>query len=82
MAFWMQVQFRTALPQGEVGNVLSLRTYQLKFLINNAKELHDTRHETWAARVQETLHQWENMPEKWPIHVVNLEIIEREEEND
>jgi hypothetical protein len=79
MALWMKVDFRTALPVDGNEDALQLQKYQLKFKLTT-KDLHDTRHETWKARVQEVLHQWEGRPENWPVMVLGTEIIEQEDE--
>ena len=78
MALWMKVDFRTALPVDGNEDVLQLQKYQLKFKMTH-KDLHDTSHETWKARVQEALHQWEGRPENWPVMVLGTEIIEQED---
>lgn len=80
MALWMKVDFRTALPIDGNKDVLQLQKYQLKFKLTS-QDLHDTRHETWKARVQEVLHQWEGRPENWPVMVLRTEIIEQEDEH-
>lgn len=79
MAFWMNTQFRTALPQAG-SNVMPLQTYSLEFKISNAKDLHDTTFPTWAKRIQAALNELEGVPENWPVQMVGLEIVNKEEE--